>query len=407
MSGDDIVITGVGVVSPVGGDTDSTLAALRAGGSGVRVLPADAATPNRLHAPVDDAVLTTIGAVERRRLDRGVQFALQAGREAWRDAGTPSVEPERLATVVSTGIGGFQELLRHYESWAKKGPRGVPAYAVPGLMPNSGSSVLAIELGARAGAYSLASACASGADSLAQALRLFRDDEADVVVAGGADAPIHPATLSGFAALRALSSRDDDPAAASRPFDRDRDGFVLGEGAGVLVLERRRHAVARRARIWATLLGSGNSCDAFHQVAPEPTGRGAAFAIDKSLRAADLVRDEVVHISAHGTATPLGDRAEAGAIRGALGASADGIGVSALKASIGHSLGASGAIAAVVAARSLHDRVLPPTRNLDNLDADIDLDVVRDAPRPLHRDGAALVNSFGFGGHNVVVALAA
>lgn len=407
MTADSVVVTGLGILSPLGPDVATTMQGLLAGESGVRRIPEQewGKTPIHLSAPVPDAWLEELTETERRRYDRSVHLALAAGRQAWRDAGAPEVEPTRLATVVSSGMAGLSNVAVALERWRDKGPIGTPATTVPGIMPNAVSAVLAIELGAKGAASSLVSACASGAESVAQALRLIRNNEADVVVAGGAEAVIHPFVLSAFAALRALSARHDDPAGTPRPFDRDRDGFVLGEGAAVLVVERRAHAQARGARIWAEVLGAATTCDAFHLVSPEPDGTGAARAITAALRSAGLVPGDVGHVSAHATATRAGDVAEAAALRQAFGPALARIPVSALKSELGHSLGASGAVAAAVAAHSLHFGCAPPTRNVSEVDVGVDIDVVRDTPRRLSVNSAAAVNSFGFGGHNVVVIL--
>jgi 3-oxoacyl-[acyl-carrier-protein] synthase II len=406
MPADDIVITGLGIVSPIGGDARSTMDALLRGESGVTLLPEDQGerTPVRLHAPVDDAALTRVSRRERLRYDRSTQLALQAGREAWEDAGAPEADPSRVASVVATGMGGLTILLELYDRYLIKGPISVPAHTIPGIMANASSALLATEIGARAAAVSLASACASGADAIAHAMRLFRDDEIDLALAGGTEAIVHPVTLSAFAALRALSRRHDDPPHASRPFDRDRDGFVLGEGAGVLVMERRRHAEARGARIWARAAGSGSTCDGSHLVAPDPTGQWNAAAIGKALRAAQMGPSDIACVSAHATATVQGDLAETEALKKAFNGP---IAVTALKSSFGHMIGASGAVAAAVAALSVHDKTVPPTRNLDNLDPAIDLDVVRGTARPLPAGAAVLVNAAGFGGHNTAVVVTA
>jgi 3-oxoacyl-[acyl-carrier-protein] synthase II len=408
MAADDIVITGLGIVSPVGGDARSTMKALLCGESGVTLLPEDQRerTPVYLCAPVDDGALTRVSRPEQRRHDRSVHLALQAGREAWEDAGAPEAEPSRVASVVATGMGGLTLLLGLYDRYLVKGPIGMPAHTIPGIMANASSALLATEIGARAAAVSLASACASGADAIAHAMRLFRDDEIDLALAGGTEAIVHPVTLSAFAALRALSSRHDDPPHASRPFDRDRDGFVLGEGAAVLVLERRRHAAARGARIWARVAGAGSTCDGSHLVAPDPTGRWNAEAIGKALRAADIGASDISCVSAHATATVQGDLAENEALKKAFNGALSDICVTALKSSFGHMIGASGAVAAAVAAMSVRDKVVPPTRNLDNLDPAIDLDVVRETARPLPVGAAVLVNAAGFGGHNTAVVIA-
>ena len=408
MPADDIVITGLGVVSPVGGDASSTMKALLSGESGITLLPEDQrpGTPVHLCAPVDDSALTRVSRRERLRHDRSVHLALQAGREGWQDAGAPQAEPSRVASVIATGMGGLTILLGLYERYLVRGPVSVPAHTITGIMANASAALLASEIGARAAAVSLASACASGADAIAHAMRLLGADEVDVALAGGTEAIIHPVTLSAFAALRALSARHDDPSRASRPFDRDRDGFVLGEGAAVLVMERRRHAEARAARIWARVAGAGSTCDGALLVAPDPTGRWNAEAIGKALRAAQAAPSDVSCVSAHATATVVGDLAEAEALKKAFGRSLGGIGVTALKSSFGHMIGASGAVAAAVAAMSVRDRVVPPTRNLDHLDPAIDLDVVRGKPRPLPAGAVVLVNAAGFGGHNTAIVVA-
>jgi 3-oxoacyl-[acyl-carrier-protein] synthase II len=402
---DEIVITGIGIVSPLGGTADATMQALLKGESGVSLLPSSQQhlSPVHLHAPVADAALTSVTPAERRRLDRSVQLALQAAREAWQDAGAPEVEPARLASIVSSGIGGVLTVLAGHEHYLKKGYVGVPATIVPALMSNSSSAVIAAEYGAHGPAVSLASACASGADALAYALRLFREDEIDVAIVGGTEAVVHPMTLSAFASLRALSTRNTEPARASRPFDRDRDGFVLGEGSAILLAERRRHAVARGARIWGKLLGAGATCDAAHLVAPEPSGKWSAEAMRKALRSAGVRPADVEIVSAHATSTPHGDIAEGHALQAAFGSALTDIKVTAVKSAIGHLIGAAGPVAAALAIMSLREGFVPPTQNLDNIDPEIELNVVQGSPQPLTRDGVALVNSSGFGGHNVAI----
>ena len=281
------------------------------------------------------------------------QLALVAAREAWADAGTPEVDPERLAVVVTSGIGGVQTLLAQYDVLKERGASRVSPHLVPMLMPNGAAATVELEFGARAGAHTPVSACASGAEAIAYGLDLIRAGRADVVIAGGSEAAIHPLPLAGFAAMRALSPRNDDPSAASRPFDKARDGFVLGEGAGIVVLERASFAEARGARSGATLLGSGASSDAHHVAAPEPNGAGAARALALALRDAGLAPDDVAHVNAHATSTPLGDVAEARAIRTALGSAADSVVVSATKGSTGHLLGAAGAVEAIATVLAL------------------------------------------------------
>jgi 3-oxoacyl-[acyl-carrier-protein] synthase II len=401
---DDLVITGIGIVSPVGGDAPSTMKSMLDGKSGVALLPEAqrAGTPVHLQAPVADTAFTRTTAAERRRYDRSVNLALQAAREAWEDAGRPAAEPARFASVMATGVGGLLTIYDSYSHYLRKGFTGLPAFTIPGLISNTSAALVAAEYGAHAGAIALSSACASSADAVAYALRLFRLDEIDIAVVGGTEAVVHPMTLSGFSALRALSNRNDDPTRASRPFDRDRDGFVLGEGAAVMVIERSRHAAARGARAWGRLLGAGATCDAANLVAPDPDGTWSAEAMLKALSYADIAPSDVAFISAHATSTVNGDTAEYHALRRAFGASLDDMCITAVKSAMGHLLGAASAVAIALAAMSLHEGLVPPTQNLDNLDSQIDLDVVSGSPRKISL-GAALINSAGFGGHNVAV----
>jgi len=283
----------------------------------------------------------------------------------------------------------------------------VSPHTVPMLMPNGPAATVGLALTARAGVHTPVSACASGAEAIALALDLLRAGRADVVVAGGTEAAIASLPIAGFAAMRALSTREDEPETASRPYDKARDGFVLGEGAAVLVLETREHAHRRGARVYAELAGAGISADAHHVAAPEPTGAGAARALALAMRDAGLQPSDVVHVNAHATSTPLGDVAEANALRTALGDAASTIPVTATKSCTGHLLGAAGALEAAITVLSLHHGVVPPTRNLDDPDDEVGLDVVRFEPRALAPGGAALSNSFGFGGHNVTLAFKA
>jgi 3-oxoacyl-[acyl-carrier-protein] synthase II len=405
----ELVITGIGMVTPVGGDARTTMDALQRGRSGVRLVPEEqrSRTPVHLHAPVDDGTLTRISGTEARRMDRSVLLALQAAREAWADAGRPRADPGRLASVIATGMGGVRTMIGAHAQYLRSGYIGIPVLTIPAVMPNAAAAAVAMEVGAHAGAITTVSACASGADAIALTASLFREDEIDVAVVGGTEAVTSPELLCLCAALRALSARHDDPAGASRPFDRDRDGFVLGDGAGVLVVERRRDAAARGARIWATLLGAGRTCDAYHIVAPDPEGTWAGEAARKALRSAGAAPADVSFVSAHATGTPVGDLAEYRALRKVFGTALPGVPVTAVKSALGHLIGGSGAVAAATAAMSLHDEVIPPTLNLENLDPQIDLDVVCGKPRYLNGARAALVNSFGFGGHNVALLLGA
>jgi 3-oxoacyl-[acyl-carrier-protein] synthase II len=341
----------------------------------------------------------------QRRTDRGSQFALIAAREAWADAGSPEVDPERLGVVVASGIGGVTTLLSAYDTLKEKGARRILPMTVPMLMPNGPAAQVGLDLVARAGVHTPVSACSSGAEAVAYAVDMIRSGRADIVAAGGTEAAIHPLPLAGFAAMQALSLRNDEPERASRPYDKGRDGFVLGEGAGVLVLETLEHAKARGARIYAEVAGTGISADAHHIAQPDPVGAGAARAMAKAVESAGGTPSDAVHINAHATSTPVGDVAEVAAIRKALGDAADGAVVSATKSMTGHLLGAAGAVESIATVLALYERTAPPTANLEDLDDDVHLDVVRGEPRALPAgDLLALNNSFGFGGHNVALA---
>ncbi|GAB3588970.1 beta-ketoacyl-ACP synthase II [Calidifontibacter terrae] len=409
MSADTrIVVTGVGATTPLAGTATETWDALLAGRSGARTIEADWVAqydlPVTFAASIAQNPTEVLARVEVRRMDPSAQYALIATREAWADAGTPQVEPERLGVAIGTGIGGVHTLLDQYDVLKEKGPRRIYPLTVPMLMPNTASGNVSLELGARAGAHTTVSACASGAEAMGYAADMIRAGRADVMVAGGTEAAIHPLTVSGFAAMQALSKRNDDPAAASRPYDKGRDGFVMGEGAAVIVLESYEHAKARGARIYAELAAVGMSADAFHITAPEPEGAGASRAMNEAVERAGLSHSDIVHINAHATSTPVGDIAEANAIRRAFGAATDGIAVTATKSMTGHLLGAAGALEGLISILSVHHRLIPPTINVDEPDPDIALDIVSGKPRALpDGDIAVLNNSFGFGGHNVAM----
>ncbi|WP_277451879.1 beta-ketoacyl-ACP synthase II [Janibacter sp. DB-40] len=404
-----VVVTGLGATTPLGGTAEETWQAALAGRSGAG--PLDAAWVEDYELPVSFAaqlatpVSEVLKKVETKRLDPFAQYALVAAREAWADAGSPEVAPERLASAVGTGIGGVQTLLTAWESLRTKGARRVYPLSIPMLMPNSAAGTVSLEFGARAGAHTLVSACSSGAESIAYGLHLIREGLADVVIAGGSEASIHPLPIAGFTQMQALSTRNDSPQTASRPYDVDRDGFLLGEGGAILVLESEEHAKARGANIICTLAGAGVSADSYHIAAPEPEGAGASRAMAEAVTDADATPADVCHINAHATSTPVGDVAEVAAIRRAFGADADHMAISGTKSMTGHLLGAAGALEAVFAAQAVRDRLAPPTINIDNLDPAVDLDIVRDTPRDLPSgDLLVLDNSFGFGGHNVALA---
>ena len=401
-----VVITGLGALSPLGADVATTWSSLLAGKSGVVRMAADWAPdiPAQIAAPVAKDPSDLMDRVEIRKLDRSEAFALIAAREAWSDSGKPEVESERLGVVIASGIGGVLTLLGAYDVLKEKGARLVSPHTVPMLMPNGPAAHVGIEIGARAGVHTPVSACASGAEAIGYALEMIRNNRADVVVAGGTEAAIHPLPMAGFANMKALSTRNDDPVRASRPYDRDRDGFVLGEGAGVLVLELLEHATARGAKIYGEIVGQGLTSDGFHIAAPDPAGTGATRAMRAAMESSGISPKDIVHLNAHATSTPVGDIAEAGAITHALGSDAEHVAISATKSMTGHLLGGAGALESIFTVLALHHRLAPPTINIENLDEQITLDVVRDTPRPLPQgDIGALNNSFGFGGHNVAL----
>jgi 3-oxoacyl-[acyl-carrier-protein] synthase II len=342
--------------------------------------------------------------VEARKLDRSQQFALIAAREAWADAGTLEVPSDRLGVVIASGIGGVQTILSAYDTLKEKGARRVSPYTVPMLMPNGSAAVVGLEFKARAGVHTPVSACASGAEAIGYGMEMIRSGRADVVIAGGTEAAIHPLPMAAFAAMMALSTRNDDPTKASRPYDKGRDGFVLGEGAAVVILESEEHAKSRGAKIYGVVAGQGITSDGYHIAAPDPEGTGAAMAMRFALEDAGLTAEAIVHVNAHATSTPAGDIAEASAIRAALGEHTKNVAVSATKSMTGHLLGGAGAIETIFAILALYYRLAPPTINIVDFDEAITLDVVRDVPRPLPTGPlAALNNSFGFGGHNVAL----
>ena len=402
-----VVVTGLGATTPLGGDVATSWSALLAGHSGVRTLTEEWAgtIPVTIAARVAVEPSEVMDRVEMRRLDRSEQFALIATREAWKDAGSPEVDLDRLGVVIASGIGGVITMLDQYDILKSKGSRFVSPHTVPMLMPNGPAANVGLELKARAGVHTPVSACASGAEAVGYAMEMIRTNRADVIAAGGVEAAIHSLPMAGFAAMKALSTRNDDPATASRPYDLNRDGFVLGEGGGVLILEELEHAKARGAKIYAELSGQGLTSDGYHIAAPDPDGSGVQRAIAFALRDAGLTTRDIVHLNAHATSTPVGDIAEANALRLALGADADHVAVSATKSMTGHLLGGAGAIESVFIVKALQERMAPPTINIENLDPAVTINVVRDKPRALPSgDIAALNDSFGFGGHNVVLA---
>ena len=406
MSTPEVVVTGLGMTTPVGGDVASSWSAILAGQSGVRPIDAEwiAEQPSRIAGQLAVEPSEVLTKVETRRLDRSQQAAVIAAREAWQDAGAPAVEPERLGTVIGTGIGGVTSLLEAYDTLNERGWSRVSPHMVTMIMPNGPAAVVGLEIGARAGVHSPVSACASGAEAIANAARMIRDGRADVVLTGGTEAVICGITMAGFSAMRALSTRNNDPTAASRPYDTDRDGFVMGEGAGIVVLESRDHAKARGASIYGVYGGAGMTSDGHHIAQPDPEGSGAARAMTAALADAGVSAADVHHVNAHATSTPQGDIAEAVAIRRALGSDADQALVTGTKSMTGHLLGGAGAIESIFTILALRDRTAPPTINLENMDPEIHIPVAANSPHELPSgDVAALNNSFGFGGHDVAL----
>jgi len=402
-----VVVTGLGATTPLGGDVATTWRALLAGQSGVKLIEAEWASslPVSIAAPVLVDPSEVMDRVALRKLDRSEAFALIAAREAFADAGSPTIDPLKIAVTIASGIGGVSTLIEQYDIWRTKGARLVSPHTVPMLMPNGPAAHVGLEFGARAGVHTPVSACASGAEAVAQGLSMIREGKADLVFAGGVEAAIHPLPLAAFASMKALSTRSDHPEKASRPYDTARDGFVLGEGGAVLILEEYESAKARSARIYGEVLGAGITSDGHHIAAPDPEGDGVVRAISLALTDGDLSMEEIVHINAHATSTPAGDIAEAHALTLALGSHLPKVLVSATKSMTGHLLGGAGAIESIFSLLALHDRLAPPTINIDQLDPEINLNVVREKPMQLEgKRLVALNDSFGFGGHNVVIA---
>ena len=403
-----VVITGLGATTPLGGDVASSWEALLGGKSGISTLEQDWVAKYEL--PVTFAGQAKVSAVailtpqEQKRLDPSSQFALISARQAWLDAGEPEIEPERLGVDFATGIGGVWTLLDAFETLKERGPRRVLPMTVPMLMPNGPAAAIGMALGARAGVRTAVSACASGNEAIANGYHRILSGEADVIVAGGAEAAIHPLPIAAFAAMHALSKRNEQPEQASRPYDTDRDGFVMGEGAGAVVMETLESAKARGAKIYCEIVGSSVTSDAYHITAPDPEGAGAARAMISALEMAGASINDVEHVNAHATSTPVGDIAEYTALKRVFGAHTENLIVSATKASTGHLLGGAGAVEAIFTILALKHQLAPGTINLDNQDEQIPLNVPAKSHALAHKDAVAISNSFGFGGHNAVLA---
>lgn len=413
-----VVVTGLGATTPIGADVESTWTSAITGVSGIRTIEEpwveEYELPVRIAGtlaqdPLESGRLTK---VEAKRQDPSAQYALVAAREAWADAGfdgdnaeeAAQTDPMRTGVAFGTGIGGVWTLLDAWDTLREKGPRRVMPLTVPMLMPNSCAAAVSMTLKARAAAQTVVSACASSTEAMQLGIEMIRSGKADVVIVGGAEAAIHPMPLAAFAKMQALSTRNDDPQGASRPYDTERDGFVMGEGAAALVLESEEHAKARQARIYAELAGTGVSADSYHITAPDPEALGATRALEEALADGGIRPEEVVHVNAHATSTPVGDIPESHALHQTFGEHTKNIAVSATKSMTGHLLGGAGALEALLTVKAIYERKAPCTINLENQDPQIDLDVVTEARDLPSGEIVAVSNSFGFGGHNAVVA---
>lgn len=402
-----VVVTGLGALTPIGKNVSETWANALAGKSGIVKInqPWAEGLAAQIAGLVTVDPFEVLDRVSARRMDRSTQLGVIAVKEAWADAGSPDINKERLGVFFGTGIGGLSTVLEQYDILNSRGPDRVNPMTVPMIMPNSAAAMVGLEVGARAGVHSPVSACATSAEAIAGALEMIRNNRADIVVAGGTEACVNRLAIAAFASMRALSTRNEEPELASRPYDINRDGFVMGEGAGALILEEEQYAIKRGAKIYGVVSGAGMSSDGYHIAAPEPEGAGAASAMKFALTDANAKATDVVHINAHATSTPVGDIAEYKAMRSALGGALDNVVVTATKSMTSHLLGGAGAVESVFTILGLKEGLIPPTLNLDNQDEEIKVNVAKDKPFKLS-SGAnfALNNSFGFGGHNVCIA---
>ncbi|MCL5115929.1 MAG: beta-ketoacyl-ACP synthase II [Firmicutes bacterium] len=398
-----VVVTGMGVVSPVGSGLESFWQGITRGESAVDlVTDYDLSEyPTRIAAQVKDFDPQEIlDRKESRHMDRFVQLAIGAAEGAWKDAGIEGkVDPDRVGVVVGNGIGGMQTLTEQHQILLERGPSRVNPFFIPKMIGNIASGQLAIRLNLRGPNETVVTACASSGNAIGSGMRAIQHGEADVMLVGGTEAALIPLAFAGFCSMKAMSTRNDDPKHASRPFDRDRDGFVMGEGAGFLVLESLSHAEKRGARIYAEMAGYGRSSDAYHVVEPHPEGEGASHAMERALHDAGMAPTDIGYINAHGTSTPKGDIAETLAIKRVFGDHAYRLAVSSTKSSTGHLLGAAGAVEMIASILALKHQMLPPTINLENADPDCDLYYVPNQPEA-RRIKAVMSNAFGFGGQN-------
>ena len=402
-----VVVTGLGALTPIGKNVAETWANALAGKSGIVKInqPWAEGLAAQIAGLVTVDPFEVLDRVSARRMDRSTQLGVIAVKEAWVDAGSPDINKERLGVFFGTGIGGLTTVLEQYDILNSRGPDRVNPLTVPMIMPNSAAAMVGLEVGARAGVHSPVSACATSAEAIAGALEMIRNNRADIVVAGGTEACVNRLAIAAFASMRALSTKNDEPQIASRPYDIDRDGFVMGEGAGALILEEEEHALKRGAKIYGVVSGSGMSSDGYHIAAPEPEGAGASRAMVAALNDANAKATDVAHVNAHATSTPVGDIAEYKAMKSALGNALDNVVVTATKSMTGHLLGGAGAVESVFTIMGLKEGLIPPTLNLKNQDPEIKINVAKDEPYKLSANANfALNNSFGFGGHNVCIA---
>jgi 3-oxoacyl-[acyl-carrier-protein] synthase II len=402
-----VVVTGLGALTPIGKNVSETWANALAGKSGIVKInqPWAEGLAAQIAGLVTVDPFEVLDRVSARRMDRSTQLGVIAVKEAWADAGSPDIDKERLGVFFGTGIGGLSTVLEQYDILNSRGPDRVNPMTVPMIMPNSAAAMVGLEVGARAGVHSPVSACATSAEAIAGALEMIRNNRADLVVAGGTEACVNRLAIAAFASMRALSTRNDEPELASRPYDLARDGFVMGEGSGALILEEEQHALNRGAKIYGVVSGAGMSSDGYHIAAPEPEGAGASRAMKFALKDSNAKASDVCHINAHATSTPVGDIAEYKAMRSALGDALDNVVITATKSMTGHLLGGAGAVESVFTIMGLKEGLIPPTLNLDNQDPEIQVNVAKNVPFKLDSNASfALNNSFGFGGHNVCIA---
>ncbi|MDA3026166.1 MAG: beta-ketoacyl-ACP synthase II [Actinomycetota bacterium] len=402
-----VVVTGLGALTPIGKNVSETWTNALAGKSGIIKIsqPWAEGLAAQIAGLVTVDPFEVLDRVSARRMDRSTQLGVIAVKEAWVDAGSPDINKERLGVFFGTGIGGLTTVLEQYDILNSRGPDRVNPLTVPMIMPNSAAAMVGLEVGARAGVHSPVSACATSAEAIAGALEMIRNNRADIVVAGGTEACVNRLAIAAFASMRALSTKNNEPQIASRPYDIDRDGFVMGEGAGALILEEEEHALKRGVKIYGVVSGAGMSSDGYHIAAPEPEGAGASRAMVAALNDANAKATDVAHVNAHATSTPVGDIAEYKAMKSALGNALDNVVVTATKSMTGHLLGGAGAVESVFTIMGLKEGLIPPTLNLKNQDPEIKINVAKDEPYKLSANANfALNNSFGFGGHNVCIA---